>query len=366
MSTAFKPTFTRIKDTISTARRLPRLGKIRLGRKLRSQKTGKEYPEETPFFVVPQEVAAVYGSAPKELDVMFPVNDEEVVFPQQLEYYGSSRGLQCHGNKEMAQEKTENGKWVERQCPCDRLTSGECTERGHLLVLLPKVSVGGLYQIDTGSFHSIVDINSGIDYVRAMVGRIAMIPLKLRRVARDTHADGRKQTHYTLQVALDADIEGVNKLREDTTRVIQYAHYQLEGPALDNPASDPPDAIVDVEPMDTGEAQQAPALPQAGPQEQPPATPTRQPASPQQAPNVGDGVIVSEGIVGTYQPKSGTRPGKFVLHTDQGDVELVFWESSLVEGFGERSGPIRCTWELRISKKGYQSNTLIQPVEWLS
>ena len=59
----FKGQFTKIKG-LSDKRRLPRLGKIRLGVKAISQKSGKEYPKETDYFVCPPEVQAVYGEKP--------------------------------------------------------------------------------------------------------------------------------------------------------------------------------------------------------------------------------------------------------------------------------------------------------------
>lgn len=374
MSTTFKGTFTRIKDSISTARRLPRLGKIRLGLKKVSARSGKEYPTETPYFVVPREVGTVYGNAPVELDVMFPVNDEEIIFPQQLEYYGSSRGLKCHGNKEIAMERQESGGWQERKCPCERLEKGECSERGHLLVLLPKVSVGGLYQIDTGSYHSIVDVNSGIDYVKALVGRIAMVPLKLRRIARDTHAEGSKQTHYTLQLTLDANVEGINKLREDTTRVIQYAHYQIEGPVMENPAKDLPDMVVDQEPDVTdAEVDQGGGQGEAEPEAHattPNNAPTRQavdaPAQPQRAapvvaPSEGEQLLL-EGYIGTYQPKQGRGPGKFELGTQQGDVWIKFWDTQYVADISH-GGLAQCHCTIKMYR-GQAEYWLDRPIEW--
>jgi hypothetical protein len=357
----------RIKDSISTARRLPRLGKIRLGIKKVSQKSGKEYPTETNHFVVPAEVAAVYGHAPRELDVMFPVNDEETVFPQQLEFYGSGKGLKCVGNKETAMERTEKGGWQERTCPCERLEKGECSERGHLLVMLPKVSVGGLYQIDTGSYHSIVDVNSGIDYVRALVGRIAMVPLKLRRVARETHAEGTRQVHYTLQLTLDANVEGINKLREDTTRVIQYAHYQIEGPVMENPASDPPDVVVEQEPEEVeAEVVQGEGLNGSSgdhPASQPATqdVPAPKPAEPKEPAN--EHRMVIEGTMGTWQPRKGKPPGRFVLHTEAGDYDIKFWDEKLAAGRGEGRGIARCTIEL-VQSGRFKDYFLVAPIEW--
>lgn len=369
MSTAFKGTFTRIKDSISTARRLPRLGKIRLGLKKVSAKSGKEYPTETDYFVVPPEVAAVYGDKPKELDVMFPVDDEEIVFPQALEYYGSSKGLKCQGNKETAMERDEaTGKWSQRTCPCEKLDApGGCSQTGHLMVLLPKVSLGGIYQIDTRSFNGHVDILSGFSYARLMVERIALVPFKLKREPRESHVNGQKQIHYPMKLILDADMNGVIQMRADTKRIVQSTVYQIEAPVLDGPKADPPDLVEDepevVDAELPAQEAQVPAPPGPPKQEPPNVEPPKQ-TKPKPEPKVSPEAVVSAGTIGTYTPKQGTRPGKFILHTDHGDLELIFWDTAFVDGISERSGLVQCTWELRTSGK-YRSNTLVKPIEWL-
>jgi len=216
----FKGRFTRIKD-LSERRRLPRLGKIRLGVKMISDRTNKEYPKETEFFIVPPEVAKLYGERPVSLEVMFPINDPEMVFPQAYKWYGGQRGLKCIGNGEAALRLKEETQTMEEiPCPCERLETGECQKRGHLMVILPRINMGGVYQIDVGSYHSIVDLNSGLDYVQALVGRFAMVPLRLCRAPKETHFGGQKQIHYTLQLFLDADVDAVNVLRENTSRVL--------------------------------------------------------------------------------------------------------------------------------------------------
>ncbi|MCM8765937.1 MAG: hypothetical protein NC920_03720 [Candidatus Omnitrophica bacterium] len=219
----FKPRFASIKD-LSEIRRLPRLGKIKLGIKLISQKTNQEYPKETEYFIVPPEVARVYGNKPTALEVMFPINDREVVFPQAFKWYGSMRGLKCVGNGDQALRLREEKREMEEiECEginCEHFKVGECQRIGHLMVILPRVNMGGIYQIDVGSYHSIVDVNSGIDYVQALVGRFAMIPLRLCRFPKETHFEGQKQIHYTLQLFFDADIELLNELRRNTDRII--------------------------------------------------------------------------------------------------------------------------------------------------
>ena len=238
--TQFRGSFTKIKE-LSDKRRLPRLGKIRLGVKGVSAKTGKEYPREVEHFVVPPEVAKVFGEKPTVLDVMIPLNDIESVFPQAYKHYGGSKGLKCIGNGETAMRLDEKTQTMRaRECPCDLLTQGACQRRASLMVMLPKVNMGGIYQIDLGSYHSIVDVNSGLDFVQALVGRFAMVPLTLKRVPRETHHGGIKTIHYPLQITLTkADVEWVNTLRNDNSRVLAASSRLALAPPEDcNPQFD--------------------------------------------------------------------------------------------------------------------------------
>jgi hypothetical protein len=290
--------FTRIKGNFSQNRRLPRLGRIRLG--LKVQKTRRdgstvEYPTEVNYFVTPPEVQRVYGSKPTELDIMLPSENEEAIFPQSLAWFGRSKGLRCKGDGETAERLNEQtGQWEQRTCPCEHYKSkdnpkGECTEQGILMFILPKVSMGGTYQLRTGSYNSVVDINSGLDYVRALIGRISMVPLKLKRVARETHNDGHKQLHYTLSLTLDATVEGVNQLRVDTSRILSHAQLQIEGPMEENPCLDPPDItesdiapdqidaadLANMDEAELTEIQQKMAAKRASPKEAAPAQPKK-------------------------------------------------------------------------------------------
>jgi len=240
---SFNQRFTRI-NGLSERRRLPRLGVIRGGIKKKSAKTGKEYPVETPHFVCPDEVRAIFGNEPTELRIMFPINEPDAIFPQSLKWYGSSKGLKCHGDMKTAFRFDETKKdWISMDCPCEHLEDGSCKQSGILMFMIPEVSVGGIYQMRTGSYNSIVDLNSGIDYVTALLGRFAMVPLVLRRDKIETHHDGKKQYHYTMKIIFDVDIATLNKLREDNQRVLSHPQYQLPAPADENPEMDPPDVI---------------------------------------------------------------------------------------------------------------------------
>jgi hypothetical protein len=231
-------------EGISKKRRIPRLGKIRLGKKVKKKKADKRcthdkgedcmyctYPTETSYFVVPREVEQMYGEEPTELDILFLSNEIEDIFPQSYEYYRSS-GLYCYGNGEAAERYDEDvKKFLPRECPCEYLTEkGLCGERAHLLVILPKVSMGGVYQITTSSFNSIVDITSSLDFVKRLIGRFELVPLKLKRKPPQTRHDGKKQTHYTMKIELAADLQAVNELRGGAKRILGGQPYELPEP----------------------------------------------------------------------------------------------------------------------------------------
>lgn len=218
----FRQKYTRI-EGLSTIRRLPRLGKIRLGIKVEygAVKTNKEgireplfRPKEVDYFVCPPEIKKFYGDEPKELNIMFPLNDPEVLFPQAYKYYGSGKGLKCRGDGINATRlNEETNEMEERSCPCELLGGGKCKQVASLSFMMPSIKIGGVYQIDLSSYHSIVDINSGFDYAMAMLGgRIAMVPFILRRVPRETHNEGKKQTHYTLTMELDIPLEYAQRI----------------------------------------------------------------------------------------------------------------------------------------------------------
>ena len=206
---------------LSDIRRLPRIGKIHLGIWKTSERTNKEYPTATDYFVVHSNTETtsaeaaeafhqVYGDEPRELDVMFPSDDPHMIFPQWLKAYRSV-GLFCKGDGEVATRRAEDGSLFEMDCPCELLESGDCKRVGSLVFLLPRVSGLGVWQLDTSSFHSIVQVNSGIDFIKILTGgRIAMLPLKLRLRPKEVTiytADGQtgklhpiKKTVFTLDL----------------------------------------------------------------------------------------------------------------------------------------------------------------------
>ena len=194
---------------LSDARRMPRLGKIHLGVKRDKKKDGTPcapYPMEVDYFVCPPEVQAVFGEKPTWLKIMIPVEETERFFPQYYKRYTTSL-LQCKGDGEKAFCWAEEGGLKEILCPCDFLKSGECKQIGIFCFLVPDVQGFGIYQITTSSKNSIIDLNSSLDMIRHLAGRIRMIPLLLKREKMEMQRieDGKpkKSTHYTLKIDLD-------------------------------------------------------------------------------------------------------------------------------------------------------------------
>jgi hypothetical protein len=197
---------------LSERKMLPRLGKIHLGIK----NPEKGYPVKTDYFVAPAEVQAVFGKQPKSLRILIPVEDEEKFASQYYRCYSKTRGLICKGNGETADRLVDartgalvdSGSkdviWQEiccagKDCP-DYKT--KCKPIMNLQFLLPEVPGMGIWQVDTGSVNSIKQINSAIELVRALCGRIAMIPLLLTLEPREAvNPDNKKkQTVYCLNL----------------------------------------------------------------------------------------------------------------------------------------------------------------------
>lgn len=194
--------------------RLPRAGTIRLGIKKTKiiKKDGEdievEYPSEVNYFVCPELVQRIYGPEPKCLVILFPVENEEVFFQQWYKRYGNGI-LLCKGDGvEASCWNFDTGQMEKIKCPCEHLENGSCKAVGNLQVLLPEVEeAAGVWQINTGSKNSIIDLNSGIKFIRAIAGRIAMIPLLLKREPLETHRIEGKELkrgkHFTMKLSLE-------------------------------------------------------------------------------------------------------------------------------------------------------------------
>ena len=230
-----------IKGT-SDIRRLPRLGKIRLGIKLKNQ-AGVEYPKAVDYFVCPEEVQGVYGEKPTELRIAFPVEDSGKFAPQSYSCYSATRGLTCRGDGEMAlrmfdkktgdiahkdavetemrswrchpiQETAEDNQPLCREFIGEGYKAPQCRRLMQLQFMLPDVAGLGVWQLDTSSFHNIVALNSVLDILRSLTAppRVSMIPLRMILIPREGQVEGKKKSFHILQFVVPYSLSELNLL----------------------------------------------------------------------------------------------------------------------------------------------------------
>ncbi len=214
---------------LSEQRRMPRLGKLHLGIKVTTVKDGKEitYPKAVDYFVCPPEVQAIFGEQPKALDIMFPVEDPEKFAPQNYKCYSSFRGLVCKGNGEtcmrmidtatgdFAHRDTKEVAMAEAKCDgqdCPQYQAKKCKEVMNLQFLLPTVPGLGVWQLDTGSYHGIVTVNSALDLIKNVCGRVSMIPLKLTVEPKEVTVDGKKKKVHVLNVRANVTLAEIQRV----------------------------------------------------------------------------------------------------------------------------------------------------------
>jgi hypothetical protein len=215
---------------LSDRERLVRGGKFRLGEKRVSPKTGGEYPAAVDYFIFDpadrsllEPFKAIYGEKPRSLRIYFPSDDPAVFFPQWLKCYGRSKGLFCKGDGKTATrvQVDDNGKAVydkdgfpvlhEIECPheeCEYYQRKQCRPIGSLLFLLRDFGGLRVWQIDTSSWNSIVNINSKVRQIRTLTGgRIAFLPLTLVLVPHQANVGGSRKVVYVLDLNADFPIE---------------------------------------------------------------------------------------------------------------------------------------------------------------
>jgi len=231
---------------LTEQRRMPRIGKLHLGIKVKNAK-GVEYPKAVDYFVYPAEGSPgselldqfkkEYGEKPKELEVIFPLEDEESIASQYYRCYSKSRGLVCRGDGETAMrmidtttgdlpnKDSKDTELKEMPCAgreCPDYKKGNCREVMNLQFMLPKISGIGVWQVDSGSINSIRNINSCLEMIKAVYGRVSMIPLLLTiEPIEVTPPGGTKKTVHVLNIrSMDNMIEAAIKARKSPLELI--------------------------------------------------------------------------------------------------------------------------------------------------
>ena len=212
--------------SLSETVRLPRLGKFHLGIKVKNDK-GVEYPQKTDYFVMPKDHPAypalvkIFGDKPKSLRILIPSEETEEWASQWYKWYDVTHGLICKGNGETAvrlidiktnqvptKEATEKGAKTELReiiCAgpeCPDYGKRGCGETMNLRFVLPELPGLGIWQIDTGSKNSIININSCARLIKLAFGRISNIPLSLtlEPIEVNNPETGKKQTVFVMNL----------------------------------------------------------------------------------------------------------------------------------------------------------------------
>jgi len=212
-----------IKGWGDNAARAPRLGKIYLGVKQDNR------PRAVDYFVVPDEVKAVYGEKPAELDIVFHSDDINEVMPSWLKRYGDQAGLICRGDGATASIKASymvkngereygvkydsrggfkgpDGRKLEivkgedkkprvvirclyRNCPFYK--KKKCREVATLNVMLYKIpGVLGVYSLDTNSINTYTNIKDGFMMLKKIYGRASLVKgIKLKVKMQEAHPE---------------------------------------------------------------------------------------------------------------------------------------------------------------------------------
>ena len=199
--------------------RMPRLGKIHLG----YRHPEKGYPVKTDYFVLPSDhpdyklLVAAFGDKPKELRILIPSEDEELWCEQYYKAYDMTRGLICKGDGENAtrmcdvktgylpSKTTETVTMKEITCAgkdCPEYQAKKCGETMNVRFMLPEVPGLGVWQIDTGSINSILNINSNTKLIKSAFKRISNIPLSLtlEPIEVNNPETKKKQTVFVLNL----------------------------------------------------------------------------------------------------------------------------------------------------------------------
>ena len=268
-------------DGVSDVVRFPRIGKIHLGEKVNDG--DKQYCRAVPYFVCPKVIQEggpdpqhLYGPTPTELDIIFPSEDLEMIARQYLKCYTQSHGLVCIGTGIYARRKidlrtggiadrnTTDWEWrgaltQDKGLTCNRQECPEFLDKQCKLVLslqfiLPFVKGIGIWQLDTSSFYSTVNVNNALwtldDAAKFVAGRgVSWIPLKLRLSPMEVFPPGMKKKKVNVLHIVREDISLVELVQPAKAlmlpggvTLIPQATVEIAAPDEEEP---PPDFAAD-------------------------------------------------------------------------------------------------------------------------
>lgn len=208
---------------LSEQRRFTRCGIIRLGKKAQGQRG--QYPVKSDHFIADFQDPAmndlfyrIYGEQPKKISIAFGAETQDEIFPQWYKCYGKSTGLKCKGDGEVAHRANDAGEFDELECPapaqCDYAKQHGCKQLASLVFFVRGIPGMQIAQINTTSYNSIKNLNTGIALLQAIRGgrRISGVWVDLELVPQQAHANGKAVEIFVLKLNINASLDNLTSL----------------------------------------------------------------------------------------------------------------------------------------------------------
>lgn len=218
---------------LSDRQRDNRIGHIRLG--IRDPERDNAPREIDHFLLDPntgdsqfdnrlkREFVDLYGDTPTRIQILLPPLSEEQLFPVWRVRYGGKKKI-CQGNGDAALNageaicraghegdlkvlNDEPPNHVRVQCmgsDCPFTVRKHCRVSAVLKVILPDLPTLGIWWIVTGSYNSIVNIQSALRNLKGLLGSYSRIPLILMRQPQQIEHDGQVRVHHVLQIDMQS------------------------------------------------------------------------------------------------------------------------------------------------------------------
>jgi len=81
---------------------------------------------------------------------------------------------------------------------CFSYQRGDCRRVAEFAIPVARLPRFGVYQLDTSSFYSMVNVNSSLELISSTCGRLSMLPLSLKLIEREYKPEAENQTFKIL------------------------------------------------------------------------------------------------------------------------------------------------------------------------
>jgi hypothetical protein len=252
-----------IKGITDRPPRLVRAGHLRIGEKVPTR-NGGERPSKIDYFKFdpePQFAALaplfhqIYGDRPTRITIALISDDPDKTFNTSYSCYGKGTGLKCRGDGETATRFTDQGD-IEVPCPgpdaCEFARKNGCKSLGMLQFFIQGLPTLHIFQINTGSYNSIVNLDSQIKMFSMLRnGGIGGVWIDLVLMEKEGQADGKRVKFWCLSLDTACALNDVRALESaftpprqlpgpDTTRDPLIYHPAIM-PAVADAAEDAPE-----------------------------------------------------------------------------------------------------------------------------